>query len=76
MSHPFVSIIIPCFNEEKRLKKTRPILAAYLQQFPHQFEIVFVDDGSTDGTKILLETYKQDYVLPIRIISYSHNLGK
>lgn len=35
-----------------------------------------MDDGSTDGTKILLETYKQDYVLPIRIISYSHNLGK
>ena len=51
-----VSIIIRTYNAEKTL--ARAIESALTQDFPtDQFEIVIVDDGSTDGTKQLLEKY-------------------
>jgi glycosyltransferase involved in cell wall biosynthesis len=46
-----ISIIIPAYNEEKRLPDTLAVLQAYLAATPWEFtEIVVVDDGSRDGT--------------------------
>ncbi len=50
-----LSIIIPCYNCEKTLREA--VESCYTQGFENEsdFEIVMVDDGSTDGTRELLE---------------------
>lgn len=48
---PFLSIVIPAYNEEARLPATLRTVLDYLDRaWPRQFEILVVDDGSSDGT--------------------------
>jgi glycosyltransferase involved in cell wall biosynthesis len=61
-----VAVIIPCFNSSKFIKKT---LDSVLNQDYNNLEIVAIDDGSTDETRKILESY-----LPkIRILSHPNN---
>lgn len=47
---PFLSIVIPAYNEEERLQRTLEGLAAHLSAESRTFEVVVVDDGSRDRT--------------------------
>jgi glycosyltransferase involved in cell wall biosynthesis len=49
-----ISIVVPCLNEEGVLRDTNRRLVAVLEQLPQKFEILYVDDGSTDGTPEIL----------------------
>lgn len=50
MPEPFLSIVIPAYNEEGRLPPTLQRLFAYLPTLGRPFEIIVADDGSRDGT--------------------------
>jgi dolichyl-phosphate beta-glucosyltransferase len=50
VSLPELSIVIPAFNEEQRLPRTLRTVTEYLEDRGEQYEIVVVDDGSTDRT--------------------------
>ncbi|MFN8412194.1 MAG: dolichyl-phosphate beta-glucosyltransferase [Anaerolineales bacterium] len=50
MSKPFLSIIIPAHNEEKRLPRALGQVFAYLEKQPYEFEVLVVENGSTDRT--------------------------
>lgn len=52
------SIIIPVFNVEKYLRKC---VDSILQQTFHDFEIIIVDDGSTDGSGVICDEYARNY---------------
>ena len=52
-----LSIVIPAFNEERRLPATLDQLVEYLSRQPWRWEIRVVDDGSADGTAALVERY-------------------
>ena len=54
MSAPFVSILIPCHNAAPWLATT--LESALAQSWPHR-EIILVDDGSTDGSLALAQTF-------------------
>ena len=54
-NYPKVSVIIPAYNEEKVLKKTLESMVE--TQYPRK-EIIFVDDGSTDGTLDIAREFK------------------
>src|ERR1035437_3869606 len=54
---PSVTVIVPCFNEEKTVGKTLDSLMA-LDYPKEKLNIVAVNDGSRDGTRQVLETYK------------------
>lgn len=54
-NHPLVSIVIPCYNTEKTLEKT---LESIFNQTYNNYEIIGVNDGSTDGTLNILHIYK------------------
>ena len=51
---PLVSIIIPAYNEERRITATLDTVMSYFETQPYSWELIVVDDGSTDKTAILL----------------------
>src|SRR4051812_35022558 len=70
-----LSVVIPVYNEEKRLYKTFEALNSFdFAQFFSSTEIIFVDDGSTDATASIVQSAKLRY--PHRLISYKPNRGK
>lgn len=59
---PSVTIVVPCFNEEKTVAKTIDSLLAL--DYPREkLSIVAVDDGSKDSTKLILSAYEQKGVI-------------
>jgi dolichol-phosphate mannosyltransferase len=72
----FVSVLIPCFNEIEAL----PALFAELLRLPsllapHFPEVVFVDDGSTDGTPERLYDFADRAFFPVRVLGLTPNRG-
>lgn len=65
-----ISVIIPTFNEEKTIEITIKHIQDMLKLFNKKYEIVVVNDGSTDGT---LEKLKK--IENIRIITHKQNIG-
>ena len=55
-----ISIIIPCFNEETMISKTIEQIKRYLSQLQYisSWELILINDGSTDKTGEILESYK------------------
>ena len=71
---PYLSIIIPSYNEEKRLPRAIPQIVAHVAP-KGAFEIIVVDDGSRDGTARVTEELAKQYP-HVRLISYQPNRGK
>lgn len=70
-----ISAVVPAFNEEESIKEFYPVLASNLAKIDKDYEIVFVDDGSTDSTlEILKRLASKDK--KIRIFSFRKNQGK
>lgn len=70
-----LSIIVPCFNEEKAVPLFYDELIKYLKKIDTDYELLFVDDGSTDKTvDECLKLKEKDK--NIYIISFSRNFGK
>lgn len=74
MSPQSLSIIIPAYNESKRLPRTLEVLEKDTAHRNFIHEIIVVDDGSTDGTHTICEQFSGK--LPIRCIRLPHNQGK
>jgi glycosyltransferase involved in cell wall biosynthesis len=71
-----ISIIIPAYNEEKRLPATLRQVIAYLRRGDWPFaEILVVDDGSTDGTAQVAEQMRADFP-EMRVLRNPGNRGK
>jgi dolichyl-phosphate beta-glucosyltransferase len=70
-----LSIVIPAFNEERRLPKTLDRVVAYLQTKSERAEVIVVDDGSTDATARVVREYSQKYTA-LRLVSNDRNRGK
>ncbi len=72
---PFVSLVIPVYNEEKVLPLLMPRLEPLLAGFTNGWEIVFIDDGSRDSTLAQLNDLHQQNP-NIKILSFSRNFGQ
>jgi dolichyl-phosphate beta-glucosyltransferase len=68
-----IALVVPCYNEEGRLDVTA-FRNARLEG--HRLELVFVDDGSRDGTRALLEALRRDSPQVVRVVAYDQNQGK
>jgi glycosyltransferase involved in cell wall biosynthesis len=69
-----LSVVVPCFNEQQVLPDTNHRLVTTLERLPLRFEIIYVDDGSTDLTpEVLRELAARDE--RIRVVRFSRNFG-
>lgn len=71
----FLSIIIPAYNEEKRLPATLERIHSYLQGKPFAYEIIVVDDGSRDNTVKIAASYREK-IPGLRVLRNPQNMGK
>ncbi len=69
-----ISVVIPFFNEEKLVRRLLSELRVKLEQTEEAFEIVCVDDGSTDTTLQKLIQFQQENNC-LKILSLSRNFG-
>ncbi|HET6556473.1 MAG TPA: glycosyltransferase family 2 protein [Prolixibacteraceae bacterium] len=68
-----ISVIVPCFNEQEGLKTFNKALINALPK-THQYEVIYVNDGSSDQTyQVILELAKENE--HIKYISFSRNFG-
>src|SRR5258708_9522390 len=72
---PEFSIIIPAYNEERRLPETPERIAAYVRISGGETEIRVVDDGSTDRTAAIAESYRDKFPA-FQVLSNGMNHGK
>jgi len=70
-----ISIIIPCFNEEKSIQKTIPSLFNFLQQHKIEASVILVDDGSNDQTWSVSQQLANTYA-SLSALRLSRNFGK
>jgi glycosyltransferase involved in cell wall biosynthesis len=68
---PFLSIIIPAYNEESRLPHTLPKVADFVENQPYGAEVLVIDDGSLDRTAAIVEDFAADHPL-IRLVRAEH----
>jgi len=70
-----ISVVIPCFNEERSIGELHRQLTVMLDEHARWHELIFVDDGSTDGTLAILRKLRADDGR-VKIISFARNYGK
>jgi glycosyltransferase involved in cell wall biosynthesis len=64
-----ISIIIPAYNEELGIEPVLQDLLAVIQKAASSFEVIVVDDGSSDRTVDIVERF------PVRVLRHPNNLG-
>ena len=76
LNKPFISIVLPCYNEEAILKLNLNTVINYLESKSekYQWEIVIIDDGSKDKTGLIADDYENQYT-NIRAIHHPTNLN-
>jgi dolichol-phosphate hexosyltransferase len=66
-----LSILMPVYNERERVE--RAIAEVLATELPDEFELIVVDDGSTDGTREIL---RGDWDSRVRLLEHEQNQGK
>jgi dolichyl-phosphate beta-glucosyltransferase len=69
---PYLSLIIPAYNEESRLPATLARVAEYLALRDFSYELIVVDDGSRDGTRDLVRDFAKGREW-VRLLGYDAN---
>jgi undecaprenyl-phosphate 4-deoxy-4-formamido-L-arabinose transferase len=72
---PYISVIIPVYNEEQNLDRLLARLYPVMEKMERPFEIIFTDDGSLDRSLAILQEKAKE--LPaVRIIEFNGNFGQ
>lgn len=70
-----VSVVIPCYNEQETINKFYTAIIPVLESLTNVYELIFVNDGSKDGTlEVLKELASKDE--KVKVVSFSRNFGQ
>lgn len=73
-----ISIVVPVFNEEDNLHEFHKRITAVMSELPYDYNLVFVDDGSKDGSRVILNQLSaQDAHVEAYLLSrnYGHQMA-
>jgi 2-polyprenyl-3-methyl-5-hydroxy-6-metoxy-1,4-benzoquinol methylase len=71
-----LTIVIPCLNEEAHIKDTLDTVVSAMRELPYSYEVLVIDDGSTDRTAPIVEAYAAEHPeSPIRLHKNTRNRG-
>jgi undecaprenyl-phosphate 4-deoxy-4-formamido-L-arabinose transferase len=76
MAKPYLSVVIPVYNEAENLEALYSRLTSALDKYEKSYEIILVNDGSRDGTETLLNTLQKRRPEHIRIVHLNGNFGQ
>jgi len=68
-----LSIVVPFYNEEENVAPLIARVHEALAEFPYPWELILVDDGSTDQTRARIETAQQQYGPHVRLVALQRN---
>src|SRR6266446_6458033 len=71
-----ISVVVPVMNEEQNVRLLYEQLSVQLNALGQNYEVIFVDDGSTDKTFAELKTLHIDNPGIVRVIRFRRNFGK
>ena len=71
-----LSLIVPCYNEAENVELFQSETMKAFEGCGYSYEIIFVDDGSTDATLHNLKKIHAAGKCPVKVISFSRNFGK
>ncbi len=71
-----VSVIIPAYNEGDRISSALETLTDYFSSFPGEYEIIIVNDGSSDNTGNIVEDFIQKHSVKMSLVNLDKNRGK
>lgn len=71
-----LSLIVPCFNEAENIDLFQKTAMEAFHNCGFDYELIFVDDGSTDGTLHCLRKLFEAQNCPVKVVSFSRNFGK
>src|SRR4029077_20547151 len=75
MDTPTLSFVLPVYNERESLPALHQKIAETMAARPETFEMVFVDDGSTDGSiEVLTALHRDDR--RVKVVQFRRNFGK
>lgn len=69
-----VSVVVPVFNEEDNIDNFYTEVCKYMEPLPYQFELIFIDDGSSDASAFILDRLSQQDAR-VRGILLARNYG-
>jgi glycosyltransferase involved in cell wall biosynthesis len=71
-----LSIVISVFNEDRNLAILFDEITQAMAPLPHEWEVIFVDDGSTDKSLEVLKEIAEKDPLHVRIVVFRRNFGQ
>jgi undecaprenyl-phosphate 4-deoxy-4-formamido-L-arabinose transferase len=76
MTKPYVSVVIPVYNEQENLEALFTRLTAVLDRLVRPFEILFTNDGSRDRSGAMLKEFHDRRPKQVRVIDFNGNFGQ
>ena len=71
-----LSLVVPCYNEAENVQAFQDAVIGAFDGCGYDYEIIFVDDGSSDATLHNLKKIFTKQSCPVKVVSFSRNFGK
>ena len=76
MAKPYVSVVVPVYNEQENLPALFLRLTAVLDKLGRPYELLFTNDGSRDNSLALLKDFHRQRPKQVRVIDFNGNFGQ
>lgn len=75
LQNPKLSVVIPAYNEEKRIRQTLEETDRYLKKQNYPYEIIVVDNGSNDATCAIVKEYQESTIKNLVRLCLTKSIG-
>ncbi len=73
--HPYISVVVPFYNEEESIERLWDVLHESLDEIGRSYEVIFVDDGSSDSTRDIMRRLAAEHD-ELRVVLFRANFGQ